>query len=342
MSVTLEVQTCEGLPSGSLRTDWELLLDEDPAATVFHSPRYLALWARTLGERTTVRSHFVVRDGRTVGIVPEGHERVGTPTGPAEVVRFLGGTAVTDYTGPLSRAEDRDDVAAAYLHLLSGMRDWDEFVAGGLPQDTGWAGAFTRHAKRLALPIVEVEEDDVCPRVDISGGYDGYLTGLGGKQRHELRRKARKLAREAGELNVRELTGAELEAGVETFLNLASATETTKAGFFQEERMRNFFRALSAEFAGDHVFRLHVLEVGGHPAAATVSLVWGDTWSLYNSAYDPGLSALAPGMVLVGELIRLAAREQRAVFDLLRGSEPYKYRFGPTDRLLERVTIARR
>jgi CelD/BcsL family acetyltransferase involved in cellulose biosynthesis len=47
-------------------------------------------------------------------------------------------------------------------------------------------------------------------------------------------------------------------------------------------------------------------------------------------------------MVLVGELIRLAAREQRAVFDLLRGNEPYKYRFGPTERRLERVTIGRR
>ena len=340
--MTLEVQTVEGLPSGSLRTDWELLLDEDPAATIFHTPRYLGLWARTLGERTTVRSRFVVRDGRTIGIIPEGHERVGSPTGPVEVLRFVGGAAVTDYTGPLSRAEDRDDVAAAYMHLLGGMRDWDEFVAGGLPADTGWVAAFVRHAQRLGLPVLEVQDEDVCPRVDITGGYDAYLSRLPSKRRHELRRKARKLEREAGELTVRELSDAELAAGVETFLNLASATETTKAGFFQEERMRDFFRQLSVEFSSDHIFRLHVLEVGGHPAAATVSLVWEDTWALYNSAYDSGLSALAPGMVLVGELIRLAAREQRAVFDLLRGNEPYKYRFGPTERRLERVTIGRR
>lgn len=340
--MTLEVRSWDGLPSGSLRTDWELLLDEDPAATVFHTPRYLALWARTLGERTTVRSRFVVRDGRTIGIIAEGHERVGTPTGPAEVVRFLGGSSVTDYTSPLSRPEDRDDVAAAYLHLLADTRDWDEFVAGGLPSDTGWADAFTRHAKRLGLPIVETADEDVCPRIDIHDGYDGYLARLPGKRRHELRRKARKLERDAGEVAVRELDGAELADGVETFLNLASATETTKAGFFQEERMREFFRELSREFATDHVFRLHVLDVGGRPAAATVSLVWGGAWALYNSAYDLALSALSPGMVLVGELIRLAAREKCDVFDLLRGNEPYKYRFGPSDRLLERVTIARR
>ena len=61
--MALEVQTCEGLPNGSLRTDWELLLDEDPAATIFHTPRYLGLWAGALGERTTVRSRGTIRTG---------------------------------------------------------------------------------------------------------------------------------------------------------------------------------------------------------------------------------------------------------------------------------------
>jgi CelD/BcsL family acetyltransferase involved in cellulose biosynthesis len=82
--------------------------------------------------------------------------------------------------------------------------------------------------------------------------------------------------------------------------------------------------------------------VGGMPAAATVSLVQGREWGLYNSAFDSTLRQLAPGMVLVGELIKIAAQEGCEVFDLLRGDEPYKYRFGAQDRPVERVTIVRR
>jgi CelD/BcsL family acetyltransferase involved in cellulose biosynthesis len=73
----------------------------------------------------------------------------------------------------------------------------------------------------------------------------------------------------------------------------------------------------------------------------TVSLVHSGEWGLYNSAFDPTLRMLAPGMVLVGNLIEIAAAEGNTVFDLLRGDEPYKYRFGATDRTLRRYTIER-
>ncbi|HKJ57255.1 MAG TPA: GNAT family N-acetyltransferase, partial [Nitriliruptoraceae bacterium] len=104
---------------------------------------------------------------------------------------------------------------------------------------------------------------------------------------------------------------------------------------------RTFFSALADEFVDDDVMRLHVLSVGDRPAAATVSLVDGDRWGLYNSAFDPVLSSFAPGMVLVTELIREAADQDLATFDLLRGDEPYKYRFGATDRVIQRVDVTR-
>ena len=81
-------------------------------------------------------------------------------------------------------------------------------------------------------------------------------------------------------------------------------------------------------------FRLHELQVGGLPGAACVSLVRGEEWGLYNSAYDETLSMLAPGMVIISELLKVAAEEGATTFDLLRGGEEYKYRFGAEDRQL--------
>ncbi len=338
----IELQTHDGVPSGAVRGDWELLLEEDPAATIFQGPRFLARWAEVFGERTTVRIHTVHRDGRLIGVVPEAHEREGTPTGPIEVRRFLGGTEVTDYLGPISRPEDRADVTAAYLGHLAEDPNWDELIAGGLATDSGWAGALERGAGDHGLLVFERDEEDVCPRVDLSGGYAAYLDRLPGKYRHELGRKARKLARDAGELEVVRIPGEEVADRLDEFLDMAAETEPDKAGFFAKEQIRTWFAALADEFVGDDIFRLHQLDVGGMPAAATVSLVHGGEWGLYNSAFDSTLRQLAPGMVLVGELIKVAAEEGCDVFDLLRGDEPYKYRFGAQDRAVERVTLVRR
>lgn len=337
-----ELRTHAGVPTDALRAEWEALVDEDPDGTIFHTPRYLETWRRVLGQRANARVRTIHRDGRLIGIVPEAHEREGSPTGPVEVIRFMGGTEVTDYLGPVARREDRDDVVGAYLEALADDVDWDELVAGGLPADTTWPGSFLRHAERLGLRIVDDVEEAVCPRLDISGGYDAYLDGLPGKQRHELKRKARKLARDLGSVRVTEVAEDGLDDGLDTFFDMATETETEKSGFFAKEEMRAFFRALADEFTGERVFRLHLLDVAGAPAAATVSLVHGREWGLYNSAFDQSLASLAPGMVLVGELIRTAAEEDCRVFDLLRGDEPYKYRFGAVDRPLRRLTLARR
>ncbi len=338
----IDLRTHEGLPSDELRTEWELLLDEDPDATFFQTPRYLQTWHRVLGQRATPRVRTIHRDGRLIGLVPEAHEREGSPTGPLEVVRFMGGTEVTDYLGPIARREDRADVADAYLRALAEDRDWDELVFGGLAVDTDWAEVLVRAAEELDLRILEVADEDVCPRLSTAGGYDAYLERLPGKQRHELKRKARKLSRDAGDVRLVEVPAGELDGALDTFFDMATETETDKGGFFAKDDMRTFFRALADEFAEERIFRLHLLMVAGAPGAATVSLVHGGEWGLYNSAFDQTLRHLAPGMVLVSELIRTAAEEGCRVFDLLRGDEPYKYRFGAEDRPLQRLTITRR
>ncbi len=340
-ATVIELRTHDGIPGGALRADWEALVDDDPDATIFHTPRYLETWTRVLGEGATPQVRTVTRDGRLVGVVAEAHERAGSPTGPYETRRFLGGTEVSDYLGPVARPEDRDDVTAAYVEALAEDRDWDELVASGLSADTAWPDRFAEHAERCGLAVIDEATEDVCPRVDLTGGYEAYLQRLPGKQRHELRRKGRKLARDAGEVRLVEVAPGDTVERLEDFFAMVADNEAGKASFFRREAMREFFRELAREFAEEGIFRLHLLDVGGRPGAATVSLVHGGEWGLYNSAFDQTLRMLAPGMVQVGLMIEIAAAEGNTVFDLLRGDEPYKYRFGAVDRELRRLTIER-
>jgi CelD/BcsL family acetyltransferase involved in cellulose biosynthesis len=337
----VELRTHAGEVGASLHTDWQLLRDEDPDATIFQGPRYLATWRSALAPGIATRVHTVHRDGRLIGVIADANERAGTPTGPIEVRRFQGGTEVTDYLGPVSRREDRTDVADAYVANLAADVDWDEFVAGGLVEESSWADAIRQAADRHGLKVLTEELEDVCPRVDLAGGHDAYLARLPGRLRQELARKTRKLARDAGELELVEVPAAEVSDQLDGFLDQAAESFPEKAGFFSRPEMHAWFRALAGEFVDDGVFRLHRLEVGGLPAASAVSLVHDGEWGLYNSAFDPALGSFAPGVVLVGLLLERAAAEGCRTFDLLRGDEPYKYRFGAVDRRLLRLTIVR-
>jgi len=112
-------------------------------------------------------------------------------------------------------------------------------------------------------------------------------------------------------------------------------------GVFMQPGMEIFFRRLGEAFLPQGIFNLTFIEVGGELAAGTIGFAFAGTFSLYNSAFDRKWGNLAPGMVLVGEDIRLALEAGCTGFDLLKGDYQYKYRFGAEPRLVRRLLITR-
>lgn len=337
----LDVRLHDGLPPAGLRDEWLTLLDRAGDLTAFHRPDYLEAWVTHLGTSETTRTcTFHREDGTLVGVVAESHDREGSPDGPREVVRFLGGEDVTDYRGPVAAPEHRKGVARAWMSTLAGDRHWDHLVLAGLPEDGMWGGVIESAATDAGLAVADRATYEVCPRIDLSGGHDAYLERLPSKRRREQARKARKLGREIGPVQLVEVDHADLDAGFDAFFGMAAGAADEKARFFDDDRMEGFFRALGDALPPE-VLRLHVLDVAGTPGAAAVSLVWDREWGLYNTAFDQTLASHAPGIVLAGELIRIAAEAEHDVFDLLQGDEAYKHRLGAVDRGLERLTITR-
>lgn len=332
----LEVRTHHQVPGGALAAAWEDLVAACPDATPFQAPAFLGVWVRELGGGVSPRVWTFHEGDRLAGVAAGqlGEE------GGAAVLRFLGGTEVTDYQGPVARPDDQDAVARAFIEELADDGGWERAVLEGLAEDTEWHVLLARHAKEAGLDVLEDDVHDVCPQIDLSEGYEGYLAGLTSKQRGELKRKARKLAREVGEVSLREAGPGHVTEGLEELFSLAARGEDGKARFFLDDRMRAFFRGLAGALGPEGRLRVHALDVGGLPAAVCVSLVGHGRWGVYNMAFDPALSEMSPGMVLLTQLLRVAAEEVGTV-DLLRGGESYKYRFGASDRALRRLTLAR-
>ncbi len=138
---------------------------------------------------------------------------------------------------------------------------------------------------------------------------------------------------------VRVATPETIDADLETFFAFTRAGEDEKGEFFSHTARASFFSALGAAFANHGLLRVVVLSLDGEPLAVDFGFSRHGTWSLYNMSFARDRSELSPGMVLVGETIRLAAEEGCTTFDFLRGREPYKYRFGATDLPVMQVLV---
>ncbi len=313
------------------RRDWFRLVESDPAATVFHTPLYLELYWEEFGQEGDLLLAFAEEDGETAGAVA--FERAGT------TLRFLGGTEVTDYMGPVAVAGAEDRVAKEVWDALAVLDGWADADLRGLPEDSPWLRRLHDAAESAGFRV-RVEDDSVAPLLDLPPTFDQYLAALPGKLRHEIKRKLRRLEAETGGYRVVRATEETLEEDLDCFVALHRSSEGPK-GKFMEPGMEMFFRRLGREFLADDVFRLTFVEVDGKKVAGAIGFSFDQTFFLYNSAYDREWSRLSPGMVLVARLVEGAIEEGCGAFDMLKGDLEYKYRFGARRRAVKRLVVRR-
>jgi CelD/BcsL family acetyltransferase involved in cellulose biosynthesis len=165
--------------------------------------------------------------------------------------------------------------------------------------------------------------------IDMQMGFAAYMDRFSGKTRSTLRRKARKLAEEAGGYTVTEhRTPAEIEAFLAAALPLSAKTYQARllgAGLPDSAAAR---RAM-LEAAEDDRMRAFLLHAGGAPVAYLSLPVSGQTLVYAHLGYDPALARLSPGTVLQMEALeRLFAESRFRFFDFTEGEGAHKAMFG--------------
>ena len=318
-------------PRDFARPDWAELADADPAATFFHRPRYLKLYWEEFGQDADLLLAFADDGGRTVGAAAfERHDGV---------LRFLGGTEVTDYMGPVGAPGREDDVAAALLAALAARDDWQEADLLGLAEDSPWLPRLAEGAAGCGL-VVEQGLDAVAPFLALAPTWEEYLASIPSKLRHEIRRKARRLDAELGEHRVVFASPETLVEDLGLFTEMHRESEGRK-GRFMVPGMELFFRRLGELFIPEGEFHLAFMEVGDRRPAGVIAFRYRGVFSLYNSAFDRSMRDLSPGMVLVADMIDHAIVDGCGSFDMLKGDLEYKYRFGAVRREVLRLGITR-
>lgn len=165
--------------------------------------------------------------------------------------------------------------------------------------------------------------------IDMGTGFAGYMERFSGKTRSTLRRKARKLAEDAGGYAVTgHRTPAEIEAFLAAALPLSARTYQARlldAGLPDSPEAR---RAM-LESAEDDRMRAFLLHAGGAAVAYLSLPVSGRTLVYAHLGYDPDWARLSVGTVLqMDALERLFAEDRFAWFDFTEGEGAHKAMFG--------------
>ena len=169
--------------------------------------------------------------------------------------------------------------------------------------------------------------EDVSVELDLPPTWEEYLGMLSQKQRHEVRRKLRRI-REAGEVNYRTVEDSgDVPNAMDILLNLFRQSNGDKATFMNARR-ESFFRSLAQAMAQVRLLRLGILELDSWPIAAVMCFDYGNKVYLYNSGYDPQYTSLSAGLISKILSIKDAIERGRRTFDFLKGGEDYKYRLG--------------
>jgi len=316
---------CTPRAPAELSGPWSEVADRRSPASIFLTPEWIAV-AR---EHDSAEAVTLAAGDPPHGIVALARDADGT-------LRFAGGE-LTDEQDVVAPAGQEREVATAVCRWIvreAPRRLRLEYVPEDVPTLEVMAAGLADSGYR-----VERSRFITSPRLALAGDFETYVQGLGKKERHELRRKIRRLEN-ATQASFRWASDAERGATLDRFFALHRLSRGEKADFMTQD-VERFFRDIADALAPLGRLRLGVLRAHDEDAAVLFAFAYRGTLALYNAAYDPALASLSIGIVGHAWAIREAIRERLDTYDLLRGDEPYKYDLGATDRWLGRLEATR-
>lgn len=302
---------------------------------LFSLPVWLETWWRSFGSDYSLMLRSVRQsvDGTLVGIAPlmrRGHTAL-----------LLGSPDVCDYLDFTTASQAEHDFFQALLPALKeegiselclrAQRPGAAFFGGLLAATNGRNGEHGNERgnwiKGDRYPVWSFAREDQSYEIDLPADWKGYLALLKKNQRHEVRRKLRRMEQETGDYRYREIRERqEILSFMPEFLELFR--HNPEKEFFLTGDMEHYFQHLLENTAHAGLARFGILEVGGESAAAVLFFIHGSRLYLYNSGYHREYSHLSVGLLSKVLCINSAIENGLTIFDFLKGREVYKSRLG--------------
>lgn len=284
---------------------------------IFVTPPWLEVWWREFGSSGEQYLCAVKKGGATIGIAPLLIKE--------EQACLMGSADVCDCLDFVIKPGSEHDFFDILLDDLM-QREISRLSLRTLRPDSTVLTHLVGIAQKRNYEV-SCAVEDVSLELDLPPSWEEYLVILNQKQRHEVRRKLRRL-QERGEVGYRIIADSEaLPEPIDWFLRFFRESREDKALFMTTER-ESFFRSLAMALAQAGLLKMCIVELDAQPVAAVMCLDYRDTVYLYNSGYAPQYSSLSVGLVSKILCIKDTIQRGGRKFDFLKGAEEYKYRLG--------------
>jgi CelD/BcsL family acetyltransferase involved in cellulose biosynthesis len=338
----LSVQRTESTADfAALKAEWSELLEASAADGLFLTWDWLYTWWRHVAGGRELFLLTVRRGSELVAIAP-------LALAPARLERlvpfrsleFLGaGTIGSDYLDLIARREWEDSAVVAISEYLKQQR-----LMLQLDRVSRASSLASRLAVRLGPAGWTFREGatEVCPFIRLGAHtWESYLGTLSSAHRYNFQRRLKNLRRRYTVEFDRVATEEDRGPALARLLELHEARWRSRGGStaFCSDGLASFHDELTARALAHGWLRLFELRLDGQAAASLYGFRYRDTFSFYQSGFDPAYAKDSVGLVTMGLAIKSAIEEGVSEYDLLHGDEAYKFQWAGETRELTRLEL---
>ena len=213
-------------------------------------PEWLKVWWAAFGNFSELSILSVREREEVLGLAPLQVK--------GDSASFIGSTDVCDYLDfIITPGKERVFFDALLDHLGQQGIKYLEF--GLLRPDSTVLASLVNLAENRGCEV-STSPADISLELELPATWENFLSMLKGKQRHEVKRKFRRLY-EAGDINFRIAENAkEIAEQMTTFFALFKMSNNAKAAFMNDQ-MISFFQALAIAMAEAKILKLYILDL---------------------------------------------------------------------------------
>ena len=320
----------------ALASEWNALLVRSASNLPFLRHEYLTTWWNTLGGGEWADGDLYIVLGRdennTLQAIAPFFIREKT-------IMLIGSFEISDYLDLIVPGDRLELFVTALMEHLTGdsAPAWEVLDFYNLIEGSATLAALKADATQRGLTYTQ-ERLQPAPRIALAEDWEAYLESIQGKQRREIRRKLRRAESFYAPIDWYIVEDENrLDAEIDDFIALM-AYDPEKEKFLTEVMSTQMRAAVHTAFRAGWL-QLAFLTVAEEKAAAYLNFDFDNQIWVYNSGINFKFQELSPGWVLLSYLIQWAIERGRTTFDMMRGDEVYKYRFGGVDQFVMRAQI---
>ena len=325
-----------------LEHGWNNLLERSDSNIIYLTWEWISTWWECFGDEYNLWlvCASLPETNLLMGIAPLCYKTVFKRGIPLVYLSLIENeiTAADHLDFIVDRSEKESITKILIDYIFNNSNIWDVIQFKSLSSDS----EVYKIIKRLyGGKILTMFEQEVCPYILLPDNYEKFYNSLSNNKRKNIRKNYNKWNNLSNKEILQISDEKQLEPALDNLYNFNISVNAVKgkSSTFLNPKMRKFHKLVSRKFLSNGWLRILQLVTDGIVIAIEYSFNYNNITYSYSGGYNNDWSMIRPGHIMMEFSIKFAIAENSKIFDLLRGTENYKYTWTKTNRIDYDITI---